>query len=184
MRNTNIIRTILSSQDPEKIEKFIRILSAFTDDLSDKDIDISRQPFPKTSLEYKQLKKVHDTSKALIKALGYCTESGALKRLSHILETPNLNYDTVQVMRIYSATCYALKHQQRTSTGGRPDSLSEVDKLKLRRLKSLFKRYFPDLSDSFNSENNQIYNIGCHILGQRHSLGLDPDNAIKQKSLA
>ncbi|MFA5015932.1 MAG: hypothetical protein WC504_00145 [Methylobacter sp.] len=183
MRDCGVIRGYLSSQDPENVERFIRILSAFTDDLSESDIDINRRPFTKTSEEYKQLKRVHDAALSLMRALNNCTESGVLERLSNVLGKPDLSYEWAQTSRVYSSTCYALRHQRCTSTGGRPDSLSELEKLKLRRLKSLFSRYFPNLPDNFNSVDSIIYKIGCHVL-DREALGRTPDDAIRPRSIS
>jgi hypothetical protein len=182
MKDYGVIREHLSSQDSEKVEKFIRILSAFTENLSESEIDVNRRPFAKTSPEYEQLKKVHKSSLALMDALLNCTKSGALDRLSHLLGGADLSYEWMQTSRVYSATCYALNHQRCTSTGGRPDSLSELEKLKLRRLKLLFIRYFPSLSSSFNSKDTVIYKIGCHIL-DRDELGRSPDKSIRPRSL-
>ena len=132
MGNPDRLRKILHSQDPDKVEAFIQWTDSFIKEISESDIPITHQPFNKNTEEYKQILSLQSSAKNLINSLSKCSESHASKRLSHYLQSNNLDNEIHQVLRIYSATNYALNHQQRTSTRGRVSLLSETEKSKLR----------------------------------------------------
>lgn len=195
MIDPGTIRNFLKNQDPEQVERFIRHLSALIDDHDLSDVNIWDIPFPAGSEECKQLIKIKKAAKDLFLALLEYGDSNNYDRLAYYLKPPGANKIDSKAskiiidgaidnaMRVYSNTCYALRHGEITRTGGRPDGLDEVEKLKLRRLQGLFERYFPNLDSSFKTRESPIYQIGCNILGRNDSLGKYPDKSIKIKSL-